>query len=106
MTNVIAPNFAFAQYLKGAQDAVLLPPTQVTVWAIAEYLDLVEAKELTPNAVLVRECNSVIKRFVMTNLENGAYVSFWEKAGCLFRAYKRALKVAERVLNEQHAMQA
>lgn len=106
MTNVIVPNFAFAQYTKSAQDAVHLPPTQVTVWALAEYLDLVEARELPPNAALVRECSAVIKRFVMTNLENGAYVPFWERAGCLFRAYKRALKVAERAIDEQLAKQA
>jgi hypothetical protein len=106
MSNILVADFGFAKYIKGAQDAVQAPPTQITLWAIAEYLDLVEAKELKPNAALVRECNSVVKRFVMQNLSNDAYIPFWERTSCLFRAYKRALKVAERALEEQAAFQA
>ena len=106
MSNVLAADFSLAQYIKGAQDAVAARPTQLTIWAIAEYLDLAEAKELKPNAALVRECNSVVKRFVMTNLTNDAYIPLWERAGCLFRAYKRALKAAERALEQDDELQA
>lgn len=106
MCNVLAVDFSLAHYVKAAQDAVLARPTQVTVWAIAEYLDLVAAKELKANAALVRECNSVVKRFVMTNLANDAYIPLWERADCLFRAYKRALKAAERALEQDNALQA
>jgi hypothetical protein len=101
MSNIVAANFSLSKYVTGAQEAVLANPTQVTIWAMAEYLDLVEAKELKANTALVRECKAAISRFVMQNLANDAYVPFWERAGCLFRAYKRALKAAERALNEQ-----
>lgn len=106
MSNVLAVDFSLAHYIKGAQDAVVAHPTQLTIWAIAEYLDLVDAKELKPNAALVRECNSTIRRFVMTNFINDAYIPLWERAGCLFRAYKRALKAAERALEQNDAQQA
>lgn len=106
MSGIIGANFGLTKYIKAAQSAVLTAPNMVTVWDIAEYLDLVEAKELPANVALVRECRSVVNRFVMTHLANGAYVSFWERAGCLFRAYKKALNVAERALNEHAALQA
>lgn len=94
------------QFIQGARNAVLVAPTQDSVWAIAEYLDLVEAKEVPSNAKLVRECTQVINRFVMANLTNDALVPFWESAGCLMRGYKRALKAAERVINVETAQLA
>jgi hypothetical protein len=96
----------FDRFILGAKAAVEAAPTQATVWAIAEYLDLVEAKEVPSNAKLVRECTQVINRFVMANLTNDAYVPFWESAGCLMRGYKRALKAAERVINAEAALLA
>lgn len=96
----------FSQFIQAAKDAVLVTPTKVSVWVIAEYLDLVEAKEVPSNTKLVRECTQVINRFVMSNLTNDAYVPFWESAGCLMRGYKRALKAAERVINTETALLA
>lgn len=96
----------FSQFIQAAKDAVQVAPTKTSVWAIAEYLDLVEAKEVSSNAKLVRECTQVINRFVMSNLTNDAYIPFWESAGCLMRGYKRALKAAERVINNEAALLA
>jgi len=106
MSTIQPANFSFSQYIKGAQEAVLAAPTQASIWAIAQYLDLVEAKEVPANAKLVRECKSVVQRFVMSNLQNDSLVQLWERAGCLFRAYKRALKAAERAINEDAALVA
>ena len=85
----------FAKYITEAREAVLAKPTQLTIFAMAEYLDLVTAKEIVSDFKLTQECKAVVAKFVAEHLYNRAYVSLWERADCLMRAYKRALKQAE-----------
>ena len=88
-------NELFAAYIAGARTAVQDKPTQLTIFAMAQYLDLVTAKEIVSDFKLTQECRAVIAQFVAAHVANPAYVSFWERADCLFKVYKRALKQAE-----------
>lgn len=88
----------FSDYIEAARKAIIGDNfNQVTIFAIAEYLDLVAAREIKPNAEMKRECTKAVADFVLKHLENPAYVPFWERADCLFKAYKRALRSKEPV---------
>lgn len=106
MGDVVAVNFKVGQFIVQAQAAVAAPVSQASVWAMAEYLDVVEAKEVPSNGKLVRQCKDAIQLFVAEHIADDTYVSLWERAGCLFRAYKRELRVQENCASSRLQLQA